>query len=203
MYHNHVDKDYSHPWYTQERFARPDETLAREVHNNYNWLFSLFPFYGWTIYLYGMPDGNHFIPFPSQRMWKESPSVEYFKCVFSAAVALAFLIGTFLLCNSQLATFAYFYGVPWVIFSWWLVTVTYLQHHNHDTLAYDDKEWKFVDAAFETVDRTFGFGLDTLHHHITDGHVAHHLFFTKIPHYNLPIATRSFTLTYPLYNLLF
>lgn len=52
-------------------------------------------------------------------------------------------------------------------------------------------DWKFVDAAFETVDRTFGYGIDSLHHHITDGHVAHHLFFTKIPHYNLPIATRA------------
>lgn len=26
---------------------------------------------------------------------------------------------------------------------------------------------------------------------LTDGHVAHHLFFTKIPHYNLPIATKA------------
>lgn len=25
----------------------------------------------------------------------------------------------------------------------------------------------------------------------SDGHVAHHLFFTKIPHYNLPIATKA------------
>jgi len=64
-----------------------------------------------------------------------------------------------------------------------------LQHHNPETLVYGDEDWKFVNAAFETVDRTFGFGIDWLHHHITDGHVAHHLFFTKIPHYNLPKAT--------------
>lgn len=87
----------------------------------------------------------------------------------------------------------YYYVAPWFVFSWWLVTVTYLQHHNYDTLVYDDNDWKFVDAAFETVDRKFGFGIDTLHHHITDGHVAHHLFFTKIPHYNLPIATKAIT----------
>jgi acyl-lipid omega-3 desaturase len=69
--------------------------------------------------------------------------------------------------------------------------VTYLQHHSPNTLVYDESDWKFVDAAFETVDRQYGFGIDTLHHHITDGHVVHHLFFTKIPHYNLPAATKA------------
>ena len=104
-------------------------------------------------------------------------------------VLLAFAAAIYTFCGS-LEKFAYYYLVPYFVQGWWLVTVTYLQHHNVDTVAYPEAEWKFVDAAFETVDRKFGYGLDTLHHHITDGHVAHHLFFTKIPHYNLPIATK-------------
>jgi phytoene desaturase len=92
-------------------------------------------------------------------------------------------------CNYDWHAFGYYYAVPWIFNSWWLVSVTYLQHHDPETLVYGDEDWKFVNAAFETVDRTYGFGIDWLHHHITDGHVAHHLFFTKIPHYNLPKAT--------------
>lgn len=75
---------------------------------------------------------------------------------------------------------AYWYGAPALVYGWWLVAVTYLQHHNPHTLVYAEEDWKFAHAAFETVDRKFGWGIDTLHHHITDGHVAHHLFFTKV-----------------------
>eukprot|EP00392_Amoebophrya_sp_AT5.2_P019715 g20678.t1 len=53
------------------------------------------------------------------------------------------------------------------------------------------RSWKYVDAAFETVDRYYGLGIDYWSHHITDGHVVHHLFFTKIPHYNLAKATKA------------
>ena len=67
--------------------------------------------------------------------------------------------------------------------------MTYLQHHAEDTVVYGDKSWSYVQAGFETVDRTFGLGIDDFHHNITDGHVVHHLFFTKIPHYNLKRAT--------------
>lgn len=190
MYHNHVDKDYSHPWYTPERFQHEDESLARTFHNNW-WLIITFPFYGWAVYLYGLPDGSHFFPFSSQRMWKDTPKIEHAKCLLSSSVVLAFLAAIYFICGQDIKTMAYYYLVPYAIQGWWLVTVTYLQHHNPETVAYPDNEWRFVDAAFETVDRKFGFGIDTLHHHITDGHVAHHLFFTKIPHYNLPIATKA------------
>jgi hypothetical protein len=67
MYHNHIDKDYSHPWYTPDRLEKEDEGAARMMHSN-AFLRVLFPFYGWAIYLYGMPDGSHFIPFSSQRL---------------------------------------------------------------------------------------------------------------------------------------
>jgi omega-3 fatty acid desaturase (delta-15 desaturase) len=189
MYHNHVDKDYSHPWYTPERFNSPDEGLARMAHNE-PWLIVTFPLYGWSLYLFGMPDGSHYFPFSNQRLWKEATSTERYKCLISTAVVLVNLAGIYTFCGN-FGNFAYYYLVSYLIMGWWLVTVTYLQHHSPDTLCYGDEDWKFVDAAFETVDRKFGFGLDYFSHHITDGHVAHHLFFTKIPHYNLPMATKA------------
>ena len=178
--------------YTPDRLQRPDEGLARMMHGVGlgSVLRALFPFYGWFIYLYGMPDGSHFVPFPSQRMWEESVPAEYTKCIISAVNCLVWGAGIIHMCEYDWKSVAYYYCAPWVLLSWWLVSVTYLQHHDPDTLVYDDEDWKFVDAAFETVDRQYGFGIDWFHHHITDGHVAHHLFFTKIPHYNLPIATK-------------
>jgi omega-3 fatty acid desaturase (delta-15 desaturase) len=134
MYHNHLEKDYSHPWYTPERFEREDEGLARMFHSNI-WMLVTFPLYGWAIYLYGLPDGSHYIPFETQRMWKDTPKAEYFKCLLSSSVVLAFLAGIYLYCGS-LSKMAYYYGVPYFVYGWWLFTVTYLQHHNPETVAY-------------------------------------------------------------------
>lgn len=190
MYHNHVEKDYSFPWHTEETLKLPGNEL-NVVFNNNRYLLLVMPFIGWAMYLFGLPDGSHFIPFSSQRLWKESEKSEHVKCVISTCSVLAFagVLGYF---NSfNLAKMAFYYGASWIGFGWWLTTVTYLQHHGPDTTSYKDGEWKFVDAAFETVDRKFGYGVDTLHHNITDGHVVHHLFFTKIPHYNLMLATRA------------
>lgn len=189
MYHNHETKDYSHPWYTPERLEKPEEELARVAHSH-SWMRAVFPFIGWHMYLYGMPDGSHYIPFMKQRLWATSTVEEQRKCYLSTAVVICFL-ATYLYFFGTFAKFAYYYLGPYVMFGWWLVTVTYLQHHDHSTLVYGDDDWTFVTAAFETVDRTFGYGIDEIHHHITDGHVAHHLFFTKIPHYNLPMATKA------------
>merc|ERR1711871_1209884 len=138
-----------------------------------------------------MPDGSHFIPFKEQRLWITTSGAERIRCLVSTAVVAIYAYAIYSLNNGNMGTLMYYYGGPYFVFGWWLVCVTYLQHHDHDTLVYGDENWKYVDAAFETVDRKFGFGIDALHHHITDGHVAHHLFFKSIPHYNLPVATRA------------
>ena len=80
------------------------------------------------------------------------------------------------------------YLAPYLCFSWWLFTVMYLQHHDEDTKTYEEGEWEYVLGGLETIDREFGFGVDEMTHHITDCHVAHHMF-SDMPHYRLPLAT--------------
>lgn len=189
MYHNHEEKDYSHKWYTPEVMARPDEGMARFFHSN-PWLMAIFPYIGWPLYLSGLPDGSHFIPHSNGRMWKDSPTAEYVRGIASTTVVLLYAFGIYKLCG-DFNNFMFYHGAPVLVFGWWLVTVTYLQHHSPSTVVYGDDSWKYVDAAFETVDRHFGMGIDHWSHHITDGHVVHHLFFTKIPHYNLEVATKA------------
>lgn len=70
-----------------------------------------------------------------------------------------------------------------------MVMITYLQHQDEEIEVYEEGTWNFVMGQSQTIDRTYGFGMDTMLHHITDGHVAHHFFFTKIPHYHLMEAT--------------
>jgi len=176
--------------HTPERLARPDEFLAKFVTEN-AWLAAPFPFFLWPIYLLGpIFDGSHLIPLQDNRLWVDSTSTDRSKCLVSTSVVIAFA-SIFMYMTGSLSSFLFYYLGPYIMFGWWLVTVTFLQHHSPDTLVYGDEDWKFVISAFETIDRTYGFGIDHLHHNITDGHVAHHLFFTSIPHYNLPIATQA------------
>lgn len=51
MFHNHVEKDYSHPWYLPERLLREDEGLARLM-DKYSFIRVIFPFVGWPIYIF-------------------------------------------------------------------------------------------------------------------------------------------------------
>ena len=204
MFHNHADKDYSHPWYTPDKLdpaSGPEFALARAM-EKITFMRFIFPIIGWAIYLLGLPDGSHFFPFAilgegNNRMWKESLAIngdysEHIKCVISSSAVFGFAYAMLEYgFHWDWSLFAYYYLAPALVYGWWLVTVTYLQHHDHSTLVFDNDNWNFVYSAFETIDRKFGFGIDKIHHHISDGHVAHHLFFKNIPHYNLPIATEA------------
>lgn len=174
QFHNHVTKDYSHPW-----------SPGEPVEHHSRWLI---PFVGWQMYLMGVYDGSHWVPVRVGRLFENASFKEAWQCVLSTAVVLGYWALLFNVLGGARA-FAFFYLAPLAVFSWWIWTVTYLQHHEEDTAVYDDSTWTYGYAAFETVDRTYGKGIELLTHHITDCHVVHHLFFNKIPHYHLREAT--------------
>ncbi|KAJ4823592.1 Delta(12) fatty acid desaturase [Turnera subulata] len=82
------------------------------------------------------------------------------------------------------------YGMPYIVHNALVVTIVYLHHTHPDLPHYDSSEWDWLRGALSTVDRDYGFILNTLFHNITDAHVVHHLIST-IPHYHAVEATKA------------
>lgn len=183
--HNHETKDYSHFW------IRNIETWLEErpFENRFTYfLRPLLPFLAWPVYLYsGGVDGSHILC-GIGRLWEGRPKWQIADGWISASITMTTM---YTIVTTLGWSALQIYLAPWLIFSFFLFTVTYLQHHEPDTVVYGDETWSYVRGGFETVDRTFGAGIDDIHHNITDGHVIHHLFFTKIPHYHLSVATKA------------
>ncbi|KAF4380612.1 hypothetical protein F8388_009746 [Cannabis sativa] len=82
------------------------------------------------------------------------------------------------------------YGMPLFIGNSIIVIITYLNHTHSSLPHYDSSEWDWLKGALSTIDRNYGSILNRVFHHLTDAHVAHHLFAT-IPHYHANEATRA------------
>ena len=184
--HNHINNDYSHDWISYDN--RENKSIVTKIFQ-YTGIIQLI---GWFSYMAGGVDGGHWLPFGG-RLWNENYSVSKFRhSVFSSSLVFLQFYYILKLCNFDLSTFIVYYGVPWIIFSSWLVTVTYLQHHDdtiEETVIYGDESWTYVAGALQTVDRSYGPIIDNLTHNITNCHIIHHVFYTKIPHYHLEEAT--------------
>ena len=88
-----------------------------------------------------------------------------------------------------LAVLAY-YGVPYLVVNAHLVLITFLQHTDVYVPHYRAAQFDWLRGALCTVDRSFGWPLDAAMHHITDTHVAHHLF-SDLPFYHATEATAA------------
>jgi acyl-lipid omega-3 desaturase len=185
MYHNHKDKDRSHPWLTD------DEMKAYPLIMQLILPTFIGPLAGFWIYLFwGMaPDGSHIVWFG--RLYEGASTGEKIKAMLSTALVGLWAYAVWQYCDRSLALWWGLYGGVIAVCYLWLFMVTWFQHHNEDTLVYSQSEWTFVKGALETVDRFMGFGLDAVHHNITDGHVVHHFFFREIPHFRLAQATAA------------
>lgn len=113
------------------------------------------------------------------------------KCAVSVAACALCAALAFYMCDYSVYNWFKYYYVPLSFQGLMLVILTFLQHQNEHIEVYENDEWSFVRGQTQTIDRKYGLGIDTFMHHITDGHVAHHLFYTKIPHYHLLDATES------------
>jgi omega-3 fatty acid desaturase (delta-15 desaturase) len=183
-YHNHKHKDRSHPWLTEkdlEEFPLIMQLLLPTI---------IGPIIGYWVYLFpGMkPDGSHIIWFG--LLYEGASFKEKFKGFISSLSVFIWISSLYLLLGSIYELFMSYLGIICVTYIW-LFIVTWFQHHDEDTIVYDNNDWTFIKGALQTVDRRIGYGIDTVHHHISDCHIVHHLFFTSIPHYHLYEATTA------------
>jgi len=176
--HNHKEKDRSHPWPTDEEFS------------NFNLIMQTFlptligPFFGFWAYLFiGLnPDGSHIIWFG--RLYEGASWIQKLGCAISSAYVAGWICIMYHLTGSFINFWCMYGGI--IVFTYfWLFMVTWFQHHDENTLVYKDEDWTFLKSAVQTVDRKLGYGLDAVHHNVSNCHVIHHLFFTSIPHYHL------------------
>jgi omega-3 fatty acid desaturase (delta-15 desaturase) len=178
MNHNHVEKDHSWKPVKWHRYSQWDE-LTKFVRFTPLVAF-LYPWY--LISDNEMASGNHFNPW--SRLF--APEERQGACI-SVACVVGWL--SLLLWNVPLWTLLDAYVVPYIIFTYWLSMVTYLHHTDSRVPYYRDGEWSFLKGALSTIDRSYGSSaVDHLMHDIGT-HTVHHIFFTKIPHYNLRKAT--------------
>eukprot|EP00568_Trieres_chinensis_P001760 CAMPEP_0183306314 /NCGR_PEP_ID=MMETSP0160_2-20130417/10768_1 /TAXON_ID=2839 ORGANISM="Odontella Sinensis, Strain Grunow 1884" /NCGR_SAMPLE_ID=MMETSP0160_2 /ASSEMBLY_ACC=CAM_ASM_000250 /LENGTH=468 /DNA_ID=CAMNT_0025469661 /DNA_START=1 /DNA_END=1408 /DNA_ORIENTATION=+ len=181
--HNHLERDYSHQWFIRED-SDDLHPLIKASHFTRNLQLPILYF----VYLFtGVPDGGHV--FFYGRMWEGHSLRE--KLDASLSVALSVATAGALWHNLGTADFAVVCMMPWLVMSYWLFMVTYLQHHSDEGRLYTDETFTFERGAFETVDRDYGKWTNRMSHHMMDGHVVHHLFFTKVPHYRLEKATEA------------
>ena len=146
---------------------------------------------GWPMYLLTYVNGNpkhfpasHFSPWapmfqPKERFFVVLSDVGI-ACALAAVGAASYVWGA--------TEVAYWYGGS-VFFNYvWLVLVTFLQHTDARVTHYDDSDgWTFLKGALSTVDRDYGI-FNSWMHHITDGHVVHHMFST-MPFYHAEEVT--------------
>ena len=181
--HNHLERDYSHQWFIRE----DSDALEDYIKKSYELRNFQLPFLYFVYLFLGVPDGGHVIFYG--RMWEQSSLKEKMDAAISVAISVA-TAGT-LWYNLGTSDFTVVCMIPWLVCSFWLFMVTYLQHHSEDGKLYTDETFTFEKGAFETVDRNYGKWINRMSHHMMDGHVVHHLFFTKVPHYRLEDATKA------------
>ena len=176
-HHNHLNDDAHIPWCSNTK-----STAMRNRAVFITILVVGMPLHLWM----GMIEGPHLLPIFG-KVWRGYGHT--LKCIASSAwIGLLFYV-LVRACEFDTLQFCTWYGGPCICAQMWLLIVAYLEHHAEGVKVYRDEAWNFAAGAMEVVDRKYGYGLDSLWHHATDGHMAHHII-PSAPCYHLPAITR-------------
>ncbi|KAF9979071.1 Fatty acid oxidation complex subunit alpha [Actinomortierella ambigua] len=147
--------------------------------------------FGWPAYLIVNASGQDYGQWTSHfHTWSPIFEPRNFNDVVLSDAGVLLTLGGLYFMSAKYTFLAVvkYYGIPYLFVNFWLVLITYLQHTDPKLPHYREGVWNFQRGALCTVDRSFGI-LDYFFHHITDTHVAHHLF-SQMPFYNAEEATR-------------
>jgi omega-3 fatty acid desaturase (delta-15 desaturase) len=183
LYHNCKDKDKSYTWMFKEDYDKIPLVIKYLV-TGITGPFILF----WIYLSIGTQDGSHFIWFG--KLYENTSIIEKCKSIISISSVMLWIYIVYDYTGSFIEFFSMYGGI--IVFCYfWLFMVTWFQHHSEDTLVYNNVTWTYIKGAFQTNDHLIGYKIDELHHHISDCHLVHHIFFREIPHYNLKEATNA------------
>jgi fatty acid desaturase len=126
--HNHLTKDYSHQWFVRNGNG---EEKGAETPNDMVWWMKLsyqtrniqLPILYLVYLLVGVPDGGHVVLYG--KLWEGIDWKTKLRAYASVGVSLA--TATSLWAAMGTADFAVVCFAPWLVMSFWLFTVTYLQ----------------------------------------------------------------------------
>lgn len=159
--------------------------IARFIYKELYFLtFLALPVYLLKGYGNSMKNGSHFSLKSELFTKEERPMVLLSLTCFSTMMAF---LGLCTYCFGFINVFIY-YWIPYFIYCFWLLAVTFLHHTEPGATWYNTKNWNYVRGNLESIDRVYGW-LEHFHHDIGT-HVVHHLF-PAIPHYYLRDANAA------------
>lgn len=188
LHTNHIGKDEVHVPPTGREVTLPwgkvRTSLSIFKHLVLGWPFYLAKNVASNKQFKGQNNVNHFSP------WSPLFSEEQRPYIILSDIGIILTVAALSLLGYKYGTpaVALLYVGPYMIVNMWLVLITKLQHTANDVPVYDETTFSWVKGQLCTVDRDFGWLLNTVLHHINDTHVAHHLF-SKMPHYHAEEAT--------------
>nr|WQH19954.1 delta12 fatty acid desaturase [Bemisia tabaci] len=149
-------------------------------------------FIGWPLYLTFNVSGRTYDSF-ANHFYPQGPNFtrrQRAKVLLSdlGVTSVAYAIYRLTL-STSLPWMLCIYGLPLLFANAWIVAISYLNHIHPALPLYDEGEWDWMRGTMSTVNRDFGWW-NYFSHHITDGHVAHHLVPT-MPHYHVMEATEA------------